>query len=164
MSISLISNEGYVKNIKQKKSERNDKRRDALHYRVQSFNRGPKLPTTPCLDVDFSEFCMNIDQEHRESRGSVSYTDYYSNEDGQIRKCNFGTNFGSNLQKIICTDDLPIDNIDDDENRTITLKQIEEQRKQDVKLIFEQQESSSTKTSTSCKKIGRLVLQNVKFR
>ncbi|XP_031832948.2 inositol hexakisphosphate and diphosphoinositol-pentakisphosphate kinase isoform X3 [Nomia melanderi] len=138
MSISLISNEG-----------------------VQSSNRGPKLPTTPCLDVDFNEFCMNIDQEHRESRGSVSYTDYYSSEDGQIRKCNFGSGFGSNLQKIICTDDLPIENMDDDENRTITLKQIEEQRKQDVKLIFEQQESSSTKASTSCKKIGRFLVESM---
>ncbi|XP_076642110.1 inositol hexakisphosphate and diphosphoinositol-pentakisphosphate kinase isoform X17 [Halictus rubicundus] len=138
MSISLISNEG-----------------------AQSFSTGPKCPTTPCLDVDFNDFCMNIDQEHRESRGSVSYTDYYSNEDGQIRKCTFGTNFGSNLQKIICTDDLPLDNMDDDEDRTITLKQTEEQRKQDVKRIFEQQEKSRTKSSTSCKKIGRFLVESM---
>lgn len=128
-----------------------------LYYRAQSFNTGPKFPTTPCLDVDFNEFCMNIDQDHRESRGSVSYTDYYSNEDGQIRKCGFGAGFGSNLQKIIHTDDLPIDNIDDDEDHTITLKQTEEQKKQDVKQIFEQKESPSIK-SNSCKKIGRFVV------
>lgn len=117
---------------------------------------GPKFPTTPCLDVDFNEFCINIDQEHREGRGSVSYTDYYSNEDGQIRKFeNFGTDFGSNLQKIMRTDDLPVDNIDDDEDHTITLKQTEEQKKQDVKQIFEQTENSSAKSSSSYKKIGR---------
>ncbi|XP_076183867.1 inositol hexakisphosphate and diphosphoinositol-pentakisphosphate kinase isoform X18 [Ptiloglossa arizonensis] len=137
MSISLISNEG-----------------------AQSFNTGPKFPTTPCLDVDFNEFCMNIDQDHRESRGSVSYTDYYSNEDGQIRKCGFGAGFGSNLQKIIHTDDLPIDNIDDDEDHTITLKQTEEQKKQDVKQIFEQKESPSIK-SNSCKKIGRFLVESM---
>ncbi|XP_076293609.1 inositol hexakisphosphate and diphosphoinositol-pentakisphosphate kinase isoform X19 [Lasioglossum baleicum] len=137
MSISLISNEG-----------------------AQSFSTGPKCPTTPCLDVDFNDFCMNIDQDHRESRGSVSYTDYYSNEDGQIRKCTFGTNFGSNLQKIIRTEDLPLDNMDDDEDRTITLKQTEEQRKQDVKRIFEQQEKSR-KPSTSCKKIGRFLVESM---
>ncbi|XP_015434061.1 PREDICTED: inositol hexakisphosphate and diphosphoinositol-pentakisphosphate kinase 2 [Dufourea novaeangliae] len=139
MSISLISNEG-----------------------VQSFNTAPKFPTTPCLDVDFNEFCMNIDQEHRESRGSVSYTDYYSNEDGQIRKCTFGAGFGSNLQKIIRTDDLPIDNIDDDEDHTITLKQTEEQKKQDVKQIFEQTEHFGTKpSSSSCKKIGRFLVESM---
>ncbi|XP_033336725.2 inositol hexakisphosphate and diphosphoinositol-pentakisphosphate kinase isoform X22 [Megalopta genalis] len=138
MSISLISNEG-----------------------AQSFNTGPKYPTTPCLDVDFNDFCMNIDQEHRESRGSVSYTDYYSNEDGQIRKCAFGTNFGSNLQRMIRTDDLPIDNMDDDEERTITLKQTEEQKKQDVKRIFEQQEKLKIKPSTSCKKIGRFLVESM---
>ncbi|XP_076624007.1 inositol hexakisphosphate and diphosphoinositol-pentakisphosphate kinase isoform X17 [Colletes latitarsis] len=137
MSISLISNEG-----------------------VQSFNTGAKFPTTPCLDVDFNEFCMNIDQDHRESRGSVSYTDYYSNEDGQIRKCGFGAGFGSNFQKIIRTDDLPIDNIDDDEDHTITLKQTEERKKQDVKQIFEQKENLSTK-SNSYKKIGRFLVESM---
>ncbi|XP_043257342.1 inositol hexakisphosphate and diphosphoinositol-pentakisphosphate kinase isoform X2 [Colletes gigas] len=137
MSISLISNEG-----------------------VQSFNTGAKFPTTPCLDVDFNEFCMNIDQDHRESRGSVSYTDYYSNEDGQIRKCGFGAGFGSNFQKIIRTDDLPIDNIDDDEDHTITLKQTEEQKKQDVKEIFEQKENLNIK-SNSYKKIGRFLVESM---
>lgn len=125
-------------------------------YRAQSFNVGPKFPTTPCLDVDFNEFCINIDQEHREGRGSVSYTDYYSNEDGQIRTCGFGAGFNSNIQKIMRTnDDLPVDNMDDDEDHTITLKQTEEQKKQDVKQIFEQKENPSTKSNSSYKKIGR---------
>lgn len=54
--------------------------------------------------------------------------------------------------------DLPIDSIDDDEDHTITLKQTEEQKKQDVKQIFEQKETSNAKSGGSCKKIGRLVL------
>ncbi|XP_058810459.1 inositol hexakisphosphate and diphosphoinositol-pentakisphosphate kinase-like isoform X2 [Phymastichus coffea] len=37
-------------------------------------------------EFDYVEYCMRIEQETRESRGSVSYTDYYSNEDGQIRR------------------------------------------------------------------------------
>ncbi|XP_060827961.1 inositol hexakisphosphate and diphosphoinositol-pentakisphosphate kinase 2 isoform X5 [Bombus pascuorum] len=140
MSISLISNDG-----------------------AQSFNVGPKFPTTPCLDVDFNEFCINIDQEHREGRGSVSYTDYYSNEDGQIRNCSFGAGFNSNLQKIMRTDDLPIDNMDDDEDHTITLKQTEEQKKQDVKQIFEQKENPSTKSSSGYKKIGRFLVESMEI-
>ncbi|XP_071871038.1 inositol hexakisphosphate and diphosphoinositol-pentakisphosphate kinase isoform X4 [Bombus fervidus] len=140
MSISLISNDG-----------------------AQSFNVGPKFPTTPCLDVDFNEFCINIDQEHREGRGSVSYTDYYSNEDGQIRNCSFGAGFNSNLQKIMRTDDLPVDNMDDDEDHTITLKQTEEQKKQDVKQIFEQKENPSTKSSSGYKKIGRFLVESMEI-
>ncbi|KOC67231.1 Inositol hexakisphosphate and diphosphoinositol-pentakisphosphate kinase [Habropoda laboriosa] len=140
MSISLISNDG-----------------------AQPFNMGPKFPTTPCLDVDFNEFCINIDQEHREGRGSVSYTDYYSNEDGQIRKCGFGAGFSSNLQKIMRTDDLPVDNMDDDEDHTITLKQTEEQKKQDVKQIFEQKENLSTKSSGAYKKIGRFLVESMEI-
>ncbi|XP_033320523.1 inositol hexakisphosphate and diphosphoinositol-pentakisphosphate kinase 2 isoform X5 [Bombus bifarius] len=140
MSISLISNDG-----------------------AQSFNVGPKFSTTPCLDVDFNEFCINIDQEHRESRGSVSYTDYYSNEDGQIRNCSFGAGFNSNLQKIMRTDDLPVDNMDDDEDHTITLKQTEEQKKQDVKQIFEQKEYPSTKSSSGYKKIGRFLVESMEI-
>ncbi|XP_026673386.1 inositol hexakisphosphate and diphosphoinositol-pentakisphosphate kinase 2 isoform X10 [Ceratina calcarata] len=135
MSISLISNDG-----------------------AQLFNT-PKFPTTPCLDVDFNEFCINMDQEHREGRGSVSYTDYYSNEDGQIRKFDMG--FNSNLQKIMCTDDLPADNMDDDEDHTITLKQTEEQKKQDVKEIFEQKENPCSKSSGSYKKIGRFLVESM---
>ncbi|XP_061940255.1 inositol hexakisphosphate and diphosphoinositol-pentakisphosphate kinase 2 isoform X27 [Apis cerana] len=140
MSISLISNDG-----------------------AQSFNTGHKYPTTPCLDVDFNEFCINIDQEHRESRGSVSYTDYYSNEDGQIRNCGFGAGFTSNLEKIMRTDNLPIDNMDDDEDHTITLKQTEEQKKQDVKQIFEQKENLSTKSSSGYKKIGRFLVESMEI-
>ncbi|XP_026300730.1 inositol hexakisphosphate and diphosphoinositol-pentakisphosphate kinase 2 isoform X4 [Apis mellifera] len=140
MSISLISNDG-----------------------AQSFNTGHKYPTTPCLDVDFNEFCINIDQEHRESRGSVSYTDYYSNEDGQIRNCGFGAGFTSNLEKIMRTDNLPIDNMDDDEDHTITLKQTEEQKKQDVKQIFEQKENLNTKSSSGYKKIGRFLVESMEI-
>ncbi|XP_031368037.1 inositol hexakisphosphate and diphosphoinositol-pentakisphosphate kinase 2 isoform X13 [Apis dorsata] len=140
MSISLISNDG-----------------------AQSFNTGHKYPTTPCLDVDFNEFCINIDQEHRESRGSVSYTDYYSNEDGQIRNCGFGIGFTSNLEKIMRTDNLPIDNMDDDEDHTITLKQTEEQRKQDVKQIFEQKENLNIKSSSGYKKIGRFLVESMEI-
>ncbi|XP_043521191.1 inositol hexakisphosphate and diphosphoinositol-pentakisphosphate kinase 2 isoform X18 [Frieseomelitta varia] len=142
MSISLISNDG-----------------------AQAFNVGPKFPTTPCLDVDFNEFCINIDQEHREGRGSVSYTDYYSNEDGQIRNCGFGAGFNSNIQKIMRTnDDLPADNMDDDEDHTITLKQTEEQKKQDVKQIFEQKENPSTKSNNSSyKKIGRFLVESMEI-
>ncbi|XP_043801093.1 inositol hexakisphosphate and diphosphoinositol-pentakisphosphate kinase 2 isoform X8 [Apis laboriosa] len=140
MSISLISNDG-----------------------AQSFNTGHKYPTTPCLDVDFNEFCINIDQEHRESRGSVSYTDYYSNEDGQIRNCGFGVGFTSNLEKIMRTDNLPIDNMDDDEDHTITLKQTEEQRKQDVKQIFEQKENLNIKSSSGYKKIGRFLVESMEI-
>ncbi|XP_076763660.1 inositol hexakisphosphate and diphosphoinositol-pentakisphosphate kinase isoform X3 [Xylocopa sonorina] len=139
MSISLISNDG-----------------------AQLFNTGPKFPTTPCLDIDFNEFCINIDQEHRESRGSVSYTDYYSNEDGQIRKCGFGVGFNSNLQKIMRIDDLPVDSMDDDEDHTITLRQTEEQRKQDIKQIFEQKENIGTKSS-SYKKIGRFLVESMEI-
>lgn len=102
---------------------------------------------------------MNMDQDHREGRGSVSYTDYYSNEDGQIRKFDMG--FNSNLQKIMRTDDLPADNMDDDEDHTITLKQTEEQKKQDVKDIFEQKENPCTKSSGSYKKIGRFLVESM---
>ncbi|KAG7209699.1 hypothetical protein KM043_011338 [Ampulex compressa] len=141
MSISLISNDG-----------------------TQPLNAGPKFSTTPCLDLDFNEFCMSIDQENRESRGSVSYTDYYSNEDGQIRKAGLVGSFGGNLQKIIRTEDLPIDNMDDDEDHTLTLKQTEEQKKQDVKLIFEQKEYPNVvKPSSSYKKIGRFRVESMEI-
>lgn len=140
MSISLISNDGT------------------------QFNAAPKFSTTPCLDLDFNEFCMNIDQENRESRGSVSYTDYYSNEDGQIRKAGLGTGFGNNLQKMMRTEDLPIENIDDDEDHTITLTQTEEQKKQDIKFIFEQTESTNVgKSCGSYKKIGRFRVESMEI-
>ncbi|KYN33569.1 Inositol hexakisphosphate and diphosphoinositol-pentakisphosphate kinase [Trachymyrmex septentrionalis] len=142
MSISLISNES-----------------------AQLFI-APKFSPTSCLDVDFNEFCIRLDQENRESRGSVSYTDYYSNEDGQIRKI---TQIPQTIQsgasgaqtKLICDDDLPSDNIDEDEDHTLTLKQTEEQKKQDVKSIFEQRDDiNPTKLSGSYKKIGRFLVES----
>lgn len=143
MSISLISNDG-----------------------TQPFASGaPKFSTTPCLDMDFSEFCMNIEQDNsREGRGSISYTDYYSNEDGQIRKCGLPSGFDSNLQTVIRTEDLPLDN-DDDEEHTLTLKRAEEQKKQDVKLIFEQKEPPSTAQSAggNYKKIGRFRVESMEI-
>lgn len=97
---------------------------------------------------------MNIDQENHEGRGSVSYTDYYSNEDGQIRK---GPSNTSNTQKtVVSSDDLPADTVDDDEEHTLTLRQTEAQKKQDVKLLFEQVENpNATKSAVGYKKIGR---------
>ncbi|XP_011049854.1 PREDICTED: inositol hexakisphosphate and diphosphoinositol-pentakisphosphate kinase isoform X9 [Acromyrmex echinatior] len=142
MSISLISNES-----------------------AQLFI-APKFSPTSCLDVDFNEFCIRLDQENRESRGSVSYTDYYSNEDGQIRKI---TQIPQTIQsgvsgaqtKLVCGDDLPCDNIDEDEDHTLTLKQTEEQKKQDVKSIFEQRDDiNPTKLSGSYKKIGRFLVES----
>lgn len=142
MSISLISNDG-----------------------AQPFTAGaPKFSTTPCLDMDFSEFCMNIEQEgNREGRGSISYTDYYSNEDGQIRKCGLPSGFDSNLQTVMRTEDLPLDN-EDDEEHTLTLKRAEEQKKQDVKLIFEQKETTSAaQTGGNYKKIGRFRVESMEI-
>ncbi|XP_067212696.1 inositol hexakisphosphate and diphosphoinositol-pentakisphosphate kinase 2 isoform X5 [Linepithema humile] len=142
MSISLISNDG-----------------------AQLFNTARKYSPTPCLDVDFNEFCMRLD-ENRESRGSVSYTDYYSNEDGQIRKLAqlpqvIQSGAGSAQTKLVCGDDLPCDNIDDDEDHTLTLKQSEEQKKQDVKSIFEQRDDvNPAKLSSSYKKIGRFRVES----
>ncbi|XP_032684407.1 inositol hexakisphosphate and diphosphoinositol-pentakisphosphate kinase 2 isoform X21 [Odontomachus brunneus] len=152
MSISLISNDG-----------------------AQLFSNAPKFSTTPCLDVDFNEFCMRLDQENRESRGSVSYTDYYSNEDGQIRKITqipqamqqvaaaAAAAAGNSLQSktTVCDDDLPADNVDEDEDHTLTLRQNEEQKKQDVKLIFEQRDNvNHAKVSGGCKKIGRFRVES----
>ncbi|XP_071553380.1 inositol hexakisphosphate and diphosphoinositol-pentakisphosphate kinase 2 isoform X4 [Temnothorax nylanderi] len=141
MSISLISNES-----------------------AQLFI-APKFSPT-CLDVDFNEFCIRLDQENRESRGSVSYTDYYSNEDGQIRKITqipqVIQSGASGVQtKLVCGDDLPCDNIDEDEDHTLTLKQTEEQKKQDVKSIFEPRDDvNSAKLSGSYKKIGRFLVES----
>lgn len=103
---------------------------------------------------------MRLDQENRESRGSVSYTDYYSNEDGQIRKITQMPQTvqqisGGNAQsKVAYIDDLPIDNVEEDEDHTLTLRQSEEQKKQDIKLIFEQKDNLNP-AKGSCKKIGR---------
>lgn len=123
----------------------------------------PKFSPTSCLDVDFNEFCMRLDQENRESRGSVSYTDYYSNEDGQIRKITqmpqvMQSGASSAQPKLVCSDEFTCENIDDDEDHTLTLKQSEEQKKQDVKSIFEQRDNVNPvkqQLSGSYKKIGR---------
>nr|XP_050863338.1 inositol hexakisphosphate and diphosphoinositol-pentakisphosphate kinase 2 isoform X28 [Vespula vulgaris] len=139
MSISLISNDG-----------------------APSYSGAPKFPTTPGLDLDFNDFCMNIDQENHEGRGSVSYTDYYSNEDGQIRK---GPSYTSTTQKtVVSSDDLPIDTVDDDEEHTLTLRQTEAQKKQDVKLLFEQVENpNATKSTVGYKKIGRFRVESMEI-
>ncbi|XP_011700095.1 PREDICTED: inositol hexakisphosphate and diphosphoinositol-pentakisphosphate kinase 2 isoform X5 [Wasmannia auropunctata] len=142
MSISLISNES-----------------------AQLFI-APKFSPTSCLDVDFNEFCIRLDQENRESRGSVSYTDYYSNEDGQIRKITqipqvIQSGAGGAQTKLVCGDDVPCDNLDEDEDHTLTLKQSEEQKKQDLKSIFEQRDDvNPAKLSGSYKKIGRFVVES----
>lgn len=109
---------------------------------------------------------MRLDQENRESRGSVSYTDYYSNEDGQIRKITqipqaiqqvaAAAAAGNGAQSKTTGDELPADNVDEDEDHTLTLRQSEEQKKQDVQLIFEQRDNvNPAKVSGGCKKIGR---------
>lgn len=136
------------------------KRRCPSVHSTQLFSNAPKFSTSSCLDVDFNEFCRRLEQENRESRGSVSYTDYYSNEDGQIRKISLMAQVaqvgGSAQSKIVGDDDFSNDNVDDDEDHTLTLKQSEEQKKQDVKLIFEQRENvNPVKVSGSCKMIGR---------
>lgn len=100
---------------------------------------------------------MSIDQDGRgESRGSISYTDYYSNEDGLIRKS--GGDFG-NLRERAARDEPSQDSIvDEDEEHTLTLRQTAEDQKRDVKFIFEQSKESSTslvKPGSSYKKIGR---------
>ncbi|XP_070167128.1 inositol hexakisphosphate and diphosphoinositol-pentakisphosphate kinase 2 isoform X13 [Polyergus mexicanus] len=129
----------------------------------------PKFSPTSCLDVDFNEFCMRLDQENRESRGSVSYTDYYSNEDGQIRKITqmpqvMQSGASSTQPKLVCSDEFTCENIDDDEDHTLTLKQSEEQKKQDVKSIFEQRDNvnpvKQQQLSGSYKKIGRFLVES----
>ncbi|XP_044000877.1 inositol hexakisphosphate and diphosphoinositol-pentakisphosphate kinase 2 isoform X15 [Aphidius gifuensis] len=119
MSMSLISNDGS-----------------------QSFTGG-KLITAPCLEMNLSDFCMSIDQDCREGRGSISYTDYYSNEDGIIRE--------------VKEDSPSKDNVEEDEDHTLTLRQTEEQHKQNVKSIFEQ----PPHTSSSFKKIGRFRVESM---
>lgn len=115
MSISLISNDGS-----------------------QPFV-GAKF-AAPCLDMDFNDFCMVMDQDNREGRGSISYTDYYSSEDGTIRKA---------IEE-------PRELMDDEEEHTLTLRQTEEQKKQDVKSIFEQKPSGY-------KKIGRFRVESMEI-
>ncbi|XP_057322782.1 inositol hexakisphosphate and diphosphoinositol-pentakisphosphate kinase isoform X7 [Microplitis mediator] len=126
MSMSLISNDG------------------------QGFT-GPTYSTTPCIEMDFNDFCMAIDQDNREGRGSISYTDYYSNEDGIIRKAPPKDN-----------DDGEQDQVDDEEDHTLTLRQNEEQKKQDIKSIFDQKESL-VKPGSSFKKIGRFRVESTEI-
>ncbi|XP_043464570.1 inositol hexakisphosphate and diphosphoinositol-pentakisphosphate kinase isoform X13 [Leptopilina heterotoma] len=125
----------------------------------QSQNAGAKF-TAPRLDLDFHDFCVTIDKDNRESRGSVSYTDYYSNEDGQIRRSGNGSTF-PHIQAPVCTDDLTDNNecLDDEEDYTLTLRQSEEQKKQDLKSIFEQTEN--TNKSSNFKRIGRFRVESM---
>lgn len=97
--------------------------------------------------MNFNDFCRTIDQDNREGRGSISYTDYYSNEDGIIRRV---------TPKDKDKDAGIQDPIDDEEEHTLTLRQNEEQKKQDVKSLFDQKESL-VKPGSSFKKIGRFV-------
>ena len=108
------------------------------------------------MDLDFHDFCVTIDQDNRESRGSVSYTDYYSNEDGQIRRSGNGNTFPDIKAPNYPDDSIDdADNLDDEEDHTLTLRQSDEQKKQDLKSIFEQQDFAKSKSSSNYKKIGR---------
>ncbi|XP_034944707.1 inositol hexakisphosphate and diphosphoinositol-pentakisphosphate kinase 2 isoform X2 [Chelonus insularis] len=125
MSMSLISNDGS-----------------------QPFT-APKFPTPSCLEMNFTDFCMAMDQDSREGgRGSISYTDYYSNEDGIIRKL------------IPQEEKLDKDQGDYDDDHTLTLKQTEEQKKHDLKSIFE---SKDTTKVESYKKIGRFRVESMEI-
>lgn len=122
--------------------------------RAQPFGTSHKY-ATPCIDLDFTDFCMALDQEGREGRGSVSYTDYYSNEDGQIRR-SAGNDAGlRNVRHAVyASENTSFDNAEDDEDYTLTLKQADEEKKQDIKHIFENRDKKATATA-SYKKIGR---------
>lgn len=125
---------------------------------LQPFTSGPKY-SKRCLDLDYNDICMNIDQAKREGRGSVSYTDYYSTEDGLIRRSANDSCLpifmkpGSGGE----SDGCPSDNPEDEEEHTLTLKQTEEQKKQaqDLQQVFEKQESPSGTRASGYKKIGR---------
>lgn len=101
----------------------------------------------------------------RESRGSISFTDYYSNEDGQIlnNPKDDGSNITNKSSRIEEQKTVIIDNIDEDEDHTLTLRQTEEQKKQNIKLIFgsskedcyDKFRSNIQQPSCSYKKIGR---------
>ncbi|XP_051173223.1 inositol hexakisphosphate and diphosphoinositol-pentakisphosphate kinase isoform X5 [Leptopilina boulardi] len=129
---------------------------------TQPQNPGSKF-TTPRLDLDFHDFCVTIDKDNRESRGSVSYTDYYSNEDGQIRRSGNGSTF-PHIQAPVCNDDLTDNNevLDDEEDYTLTLRQSEEQKKSDLKSIFEQKDNPNSKSS-NFKRIGRFRVESMEI-
>jgi hypothetical protein len=106
--------------------------------------------------------CTNIEaQDVRESRGSVSYTDYYSNEDGQIRRTANDSCFPIYVKLVVGQSGDGIaapEHPGDEEDHTLTLKQSEEEKKQDVQRIFEQKETQAgAKTGSSYKRIGRFV-------
>ncbi|XP_043280976.1 inositol hexakisphosphate and diphosphoinositol-pentakisphosphate kinase 2 isoform X13 [Venturia canescens] len=139
MSISLVSSDG-----------------------TQPF-ASSKASTTPRLDIEFNDFCRSIDQEmHAESRGSISYTDYYSNEDGLIRKT--GSDL-AHLRDRVAQDETSQDAaVDDDEDHTLTLRETEEHRKQDIKSIFDRNKDDSlVKPSSSFKKIGRFRVESMEI-
>lgn len=98
-----------------------------------------KMPTGPCLGMNFTDFYMAVDQDSREGRGSISYTDYYSNEDGVIIK--------------VKRDSPDKENMEEDEDHTLTLRQTEEEQKQNVQSLFDQPQHAAS----SYKKIGRFV-------
>ncbi|XP_023315770.1 inositol hexakisphosphate and diphosphoinositol-pentakisphosphate kinase isoform X4 [Trichogramma pretiosum] len=151
-------------------------------------NDGQKY--TSNLDIDFDDFCANIEQQQqqqqqqqhqllqqealRESRGSVSYTDYYSNEDGQIRqRAALG---GDNCFPVYVkppsssdgdasptaeVDEAEEEEEEEDNNLTIKQEDAERQKKQDVQLIFEQKQSQeAAKAGSSYKKIGRFLVES----
>ncbi|KAL6421325.1 hypothetical protein ACFW04_011894 [Cataglyphis niger] len=98
---------------------------------------------------------------------SISLISNESNEDGQIRKITqmpqvMQSAANSAQSKLICSDEFTCENIDDDEDHTLTLKQSEEQKKQDVKSIFEQRDNVNPvkQLSGSYKKIGRFVVES----
>lgn len=130
----------------------------------QPFSAGAKCSSNRCLDLDYNDFCMNIEQEPRESRGSVSYTDYYSNEDGQIRRTANDNCFPIFVKLVVrptADDSAELENPEDDEDHTLTLKQTEEQKKQDVQRIFEEKDAQAGAKSTSnYKKIGRFRVES----
>ncbi|KAM0729585.1 Inositol hexakisphosphate and diphosphoinositol-pentakisphosphate kinase [Formica fusca] len=99
---------------------------------------------------------------------SISLISNESNEDGQIRKITqmpqvMQSGANSAQPKLVCSDEFTCENIDDDEDHTLTLKQSEEQKKQDVKSIFEQRDNVNPvkqQLSGSYKKIGRFLVES----
>ncbi|XP_070167123.1 inositol hexakisphosphate and diphosphoinositol-pentakisphosphate kinase 2 isoform X8 [Polyergus mexicanus] len=100
---------------------------------------------------------------------SISLISNESNEDGQIRKITqmpqvMQSGASSTQPKLVCSDEFTCENIDDDEDHTLTLKQSEEQKKQDVKSIFEQRDNvnpvKQQQLSGSYKKIGRFLVES----
>ncbi|KAH0950419.1 hypothetical protein HN011_002262 [Eciton burchellii] len=97
---------------------------------------------------------------------SISLISNEGSEDGQIRKITqmpqvIQSGISANSSAQMYGDNQLGDNVDDDEDHTLTLKQSEEQKKQDVKSIFEQREDvNPAKLSGSYKKIGRFRVEN----